>query len=145
MLLLGTLGLKNSAERRYKVRTALAAAVLVYWFLFASAIHLRHRVIGATTVLLTAIAMSYIAWEMRRYLSQLDELTRRMQLEALAWTYLTGFVLAAWFGAFLMFAALFSHVLLHWSYKVLLLMSPFMYYVLELVRAGWLYRLSRRY
>ncbi len=145
MLLWGALGTKSSAERRYKTRSALAAAVLLGWLLFAFAIRLSPRITGSTTVLLAGCVISYIAWELRRYLTQLDELARRMQLESIALTYLTGFVLAAWFGVFVMLMALFSHTLMQRPFKGLLLASPFLYFLLEPIRAGWLYYLSRRY
>jgi len=107
--------------------------------------HLRPKIITSTIVFLAAFSISYIAWELRRYLTQLDELARRMQLEAIAWTYVTGFVLAAWFGVLLTVLALFSHSSSHWPFKALLLASPFLYFLLEPIRAGWLYYLSRRY
>ena len=107
--------------------------------------HLRPKIISATTVLVAGCVISYIAWESRRYLAHLDELGRRMQLEAMAWTYITGFVLAAWFGVLVVFLALFGHLPTHGFFKGLLLVSPFFYFLLEPIRAGWLYYLSRRY
>ncbi len=95
-------------------------------------------------LLLIAVAclITYIAWEFRRYLHQLDELARRMQLEAMACTYITGFVIAAWLGVLWPF----SHFLVNWPYKpTVLFMIPFLYFLLEPVRAGWLYYLSRHY
>jgi len=145
MLLWGALGTKSNAERRYKTRSALAASVVVCWGLIAFAMHLRPKIITSTIVFLAAFSISYIAWELRRYLTQLDELGRRMQLEAIAWTYVTGFVLAAWFGVLVMLMALFSPSFKHWPFQLLLLASPFLYFLLELIRAGWLYYLSRRY
>jgi hypothetical protein len=145
MLLWGALGTKSNGERRYKTRNALAASVVVCWALFAFAMHLHPKIIVSTTVFLAAFLTSYIAWELRRYLTQLDELARRMQLEAMALTYLTGFVLAVWFGVLLTFMVLFSHAPMHWPLKSLLLASPFLYFLLEPIRAGWLYYLSRRY
>jgi len=139
----GTLGTKTPAERRYKTRTCLAAGVLICWVVFALAVHFRPKpMIFVITDLLWGTVITYIAWELRRYLFTLDELARRMQFEAMAWTYLTGFVLAAWLGVL----APFSHTLMHWPFKQsLLLLSPFFYFLLEPVRAGWLYYLSRRY
>ena len=145
MLFWTTLGTKTPAERRYKTRGALAAAVPVCWILLAFAMRLPPKVVGATTMLLAGCVISYIAWELRRYLAQLDELARRMQLEAIAWTYLTGFVLAAWFGALIALLDLFSHALAHSPFNILLVASPFFYFLLEPIRAGWLYYLSRRY
>ncbi|MGD1077744.1 MAG: hypothetical protein ABR881_05420 [Candidatus Sulfotelmatobacter sp.] len=138
-----TLGTKTPAERRYKTRSCLAAGLLICWVLFALAVHFRPKpMIFVITDLLWGTVLTYIAWELRRYLFTLDELARRLQFEAMAWTYLTGFVLAAWLGVL----APFSHTLMHWPYKQsLLLLSPFLYFLLEPVRAGWLYYLSRRY
>jgi hypothetical protein len=139
----GTLGTKTPAERRYKTRTCLAAALLFCWIVFALVVHFRPKpTIFVITDLLWGTAITYIVWELRRYLYTLDELARRLQFEAMAWTYLTGFVLAVWVGVL----APFSHTLMHWSFKQsLLLLSPFLYVLLEPVRAGWLYYLSRRY
>jgi len=145
MLFWTTLGTKTPAERRYKIRGALAAAASLCWFGIAVAVHLRPRIIVSTTVLLAGFVISYIAWELRRYLTQLDELARRMQLEAIAWTYLTGFVLAAWSGALIMLMDLYSRAFAHSLFKSLLVASPFFYFLLEPIRAGWLYYLSRRY
>jgi len=145
MFLWGALGTKSNAERRYKTRTAISVVVILCWVLFAFAMHLRPKIVGSTTVLLAGCWTSYIAWELRRYLTQLDELARRMQLEAMALTYLTRLVLAAWLGVLVMLMALFSPSFKHWPFQLLLLASPFLYFLLELIRAGWLYYLSRRY
>lgn len=143
VLFLGTFGTKTPAERRFMIRSCLAAAATVCWVLFTFAVHFRPKpIIGSITPFVAGAVLTYIAWELRRYLYALDELARRMQLEAIAWTYITGMILAAWLGAL----APFSHTLTHWPYKQsLLLMMPFLYFVLEPVRAGWLYYLSRRY
>ena len=94
------------------------------------------------TALVGGIVITLIALEFRRYLSQIDELARRMQLEAMAWTYLTGFVVAAWLGV----AAAFSQTIAHWAFRpAVLLVIPYLFFLLEPVRAGWLYYLSRRY
>ena len=76
-------------------------------------------------------AFIYIAWEFRKYLSALDELARRIQLESIAWTYLCGLALAMLFGGLGMVYG--------WR------LNPLWFIVLEPVRAGWLYFVSRRY
>lgn len=97
---------------------------------------------GALTALLIGAVITYMAWELRRYLLTLDELARQVQFEAMAWTYLTGFVLAGWLGVL----AVLSYKLLHWTYKPeLLLLTPFLYFCLEIFRAEWLQHLARRY
>ena len=139
MLFLGTFGTKTPAERRFMIRSWLAALVAVCWVLFAFAVHFSPKpLIGSTTLFVAGAVITYFAWELRRYLYTLDELARRMQLEAMAWTYITGLVLAAWLGALVPF----SHTLTHWPFIVVI---PFLYFLLEPIRTGWLYYLSRRY
>jgi hypothetical protein len=143
ILLWGIFGTKSPAERRVLMRSCYAAAVAVAWILIALNLHLTSKsVFLPVTALLAGAVITFIAWEFRRYLLQLDELARRMQFEAMAWTYLTGFALAAWLGVLLPF----SRTLMHWPYKPgYLLLSPFLFFLLEPVRAAWLYYLSRRY
>lgn len=143
MLLWGTFGTKTPAERRYVLRSCIAAGAVLVLLVVAFAIHFRPRPIAIRVVLIAVGCLfTYIAWEFRRYLYQLDELARRMQLEAMACTYITGLVVAAWLGVLWPF----SHFLVHWPYKpTVLFMIPFLYFLLEPIRAGWLYYLSRRY
>jgi len=139
MLFFGTFGTKTPAERRLIIRSWLAAAVCIGWVLIAFAIHFRPKpLIGLSIPCVLGVMASYIAWEFRRYLSAIDELARRMQLEAMAWTYLTGFVLAGWLGVL----TTLMYSLTRWP---LVLVIPFLYFLLEPVRAGWLYYLSRKY
>jgi hypothetical protein len=144
ILFWGAFGTKTAAERRYIMRSVFAGAVLAAWVGIAfSRKFPPGRLVIAITLLVVGALITYIAWEMSRYLRQLDELARRMQLEAMALTYLTGMVVAGWLGVLVPL----GHVLLHWSYPTqhLLLCIPFLYCLLEVVRAGWLYYLSRRY
>ena len=140
----GTFGTKSPAERRYVGSISVAAGVAACW-VAAVALTLHFHpipMIRAMSPFIAAALFSYVAWELRIYLLALDELARRIQLEAMAWTYLTGMVLAAWLGAL----GSFTHTLLHWKLDVgLLVFMPFLYAFLEMVRGGWLYRLSRRY
>jgi len=143
ILLWGTLGTRGPAERRYIVRCYLATASAAGWLVVARFAHFRPKpLILSVTALVGGIVITLIALEFRRYLSQIDKLGRRMQLEAMAWTYLTGFVVAAWLGV----AAAFSQTIAHWAFKpAVLLVIPYLLFLLEPVRAGWLYYLSRRY
>jgi len=143
MLFWGTFGTKSPAERRYVMRSIFAAAVVMVWVVLTFTDHFPpNPIVMKITLLATGVLITYIAWELYRYLNQLDELARRMQLEAIAWTYLTVFVAAAWLGVL----APFSHFLMHWPFKPSLLTAiPFLYFLLEPVRAVWLYVLSRRY
>ena len=143
ILLWGTLGTRGPAERRYIVRCFLAMVLAMGWLMVAKFSHFRPRpVILSLTALVGGAVITFIALEFRHYLSQIDELARRMQLEAMAWTYLTGFVVAAWLGV----AGAFSQTIAHWAFRPgVLLLIPYLFFLLEPVRAGWLYHLSRRY
>ena len=143
ILLWGTLGTRGPAERRYIVRCYLAVVLAAGWLLVARFAHFRPKpVILSVTTLVGGIVITFIALEFRHYLSEIDELARRMQLEAMAWTYLTGFVVAAWLGV----AGALSQTIAHWAFKPeVLLMIPYLFFLLEPVRGGWLYYLSRRY
>jgi hypothetical protein len=143
ILLWGTLGTRGPAERRYIVGCYLAMVLAVGWLIAAKFAHFRPQpVFLSVTTLVGGIVITLIALEFRHYLSEIDELTRRMQLEAMAWTYLTGLVVAAWLGV----AGAFSQTIAHWAFKPdVLLMIPYLYLPLEPVCAGWLYYLSRRY
>ncbi len=96
---------------------------------------LRHSVPGGILKIVIALAPGgtfiYIAWEFRRYLSALDELARRIQFESIAWTYLSGLALAMLLGG--------VGLVYNWRF------NPAWFIVLEPVRAGWLYLVSRRY
>ena len=135
MLLYGTFGTRTLAGRRYHIRSGIALAVIAGWILLAGAVL---RATGASrsahvlTALVPGIAFAYIAWEFRRYLRALDELARRIQLESIAWTYLTGIALAVLFGGVVLVTG--------WRLNPILFIV-----VLEPVRAGWLYFVSRRY
>jgi hypothetical protein len=143
ILLWGTLGTRGPAERRYIARCYLAVVFAAGWLIVAKFAHFRPKpLILSMTTLVGGVVITFIALEFRHYLSEIDELARRMQLEAMAWTYLTGFVVAAWLGV----AATFSQTIAHWAFKPnVLLMVPYLFFVLEPVRSGILYHLSRRY
>jgi hypothetical protein len=82
------------------------------------------------------VTYSYIAWEFRKYVLALDELARRIQLEAIAWTYLTGWAVAALVGGV---ALVYGW---HWNR---LWLNPLWFVFLEPVRACYLYYVARRY
>jgi len=137
ILLWGTLGTRGPAERRYIVRCYLAMVFAAGWLIVAKFAHFRPKsVILSVTALVGGIVITFIALEFRHYLSEIDELARRMQLEAMAWTYLTGFVVAAWLGVL----GAVSQTIAHWVFKpAVLLMIPYLFFLLEPVRGGWLY------
>jgi hypothetical protein len=133
ILTYGTFGARTPAGRRYHIRSGIALAAMVVCMLAGALI----RFFGSTNrlELLTAFvpgaAFIYIAWEFRRYLAALDELARRIQLESIAWTYLSGLAIAMLLGGLALVYG--------WRF------NPFWFIVLEPVRAGWLYFVSRRY
>jgi hypothetical protein len=126
MLAYGTFGSRSPAGRRYHFRTAMALLAMVVCMIGGALVHVE---------LIAAFAPGagffYIAWEFRRYLLSLDELARRIQFESIAWTYLSGLVVAMLFGG----------VALFYGWRV----NPGWFIVLEPVRAGWLYFVARRY
>jgi len=133
MLAYGTFGMRTPAGRRYHIRCSLALAAMVACFL-APALLRRSVPVGILRIVIAlapGAAFVYIAWEFRRYLSALDELARRIQLESIAWTYLCGLAVAMLLGGI--------GLVYGWRF------NPAWFIVLEPVRAGWLYFVSRRY
>jgi len=142
MLMWGVFSTKTPQGRQYvRASYAAAAMVIVPTFLFFIHQHWHMHYMSKrlfTTVIAVAMpsAISLIVWEFRKYLLSLDELARRLQLEAMACTYLTGFIMASvlcgiWLEAL-------PNVDAIWF-------CPLWFALLEPVRAGWLYALSRRY
>ena len=133
ILAYGTFGTRTPAGRRYHFRSGVALAAMVACML--TSVLLRSSLPKGSPDVLTAFAPGaafiYIAWEFRRYLAALDELARRIQLESIASTYLCGLAVAMLLGG----------VGLVYGWRL----NPFWFIVLEPVRAGWLYFVSRRY
>ncbi|MGD0873304.1 MAG: hypothetical protein ABSB88_27480 [Bryobacteraceae bacterium] len=86
--------------------------------------------------LVPGVAFLYITWEFHTYILALDELARRIQLEAMAWTYLTGLGVAALVGG--------VALVYGWQWNRLWL-NPLWFVFLEPVRACFLYYIARRY
>ncbi len=139
MLGYGTFGRRTPAGRRYHFRTAVA---LIAMLVLASAVALLglrfpdNRLWLVVLSLIPGAAFSYIAWEFRRYILGLDELARRIQLEAILWTYLTGMAVASIAGGIAMVYG--------WEWNPLWL-NPAWYIFLEPVRGCFLYYVARRY
>ena len=139
MLGYGTFGRRTPAGRRYHAQTAIAliAMVVLCVALAVLAGDFHHN--SPWRVMLSLVpgaAYSYIAWEFRRYIKSLDELARRIQLEAMAWTYLAGMGGASLVGGV---ALVYGW---HWSS---LWLNPLWYVFLEPVRGCFLYYVARRY
>src|SRR5580658_9348968 len=129
MLSYGTFGKQTPAGRRYHIRAAIALATMVVLWPAATFLA-KHFPITPWLViqaLTPGVAFAYIAWEFRRYLLSLDELGRRIQFESIAWTFLTGLVIAALLGGV---------ALAYGSHWDPIWLNPFWFILLEPVRAG---------
>lgn len=142
MLMWGVFSTKTPEGSRY-VRRCFVAGLLVVvptvLFAIHQSLHLHYvskRIYTGYLAAVMPLVFGIMAWEFRKYLLSLDELARRLQVEAMAWTYLTGFVLAATFCG--IWLEMYPQVSAMW-------LSPLWFLLLEPVRAGWLYALTRRY
>ncbi len=138
MLFFGTFSSRTSEGRRYHIR-CYAALFLVVVLLIVAFLVRQYvpRLSAAAVAAVPGAGFAYIGWEFRRYLMALDELARRIQLEAVACTYLTGLAGAAMAGGLLW--AYGGDVQAGW-------LNPFpLFLLLEPVRGIWLYVVSRRY
>lgn len=97
MLLRGTFGTKTLAERRLVTCANIITAV-VYAAAGVTAIY-RKPIMVVLLMFLAAAALTYYALEKRRYFHSLDELTRRIEMEGMAWAYAIGVVATVWFSA----------------------------------------------
>jgi hypothetical protein len=102
----GTFGCRTPAARRFFWRSTIAvAAPLLWWSLrYWTRDTIPHARMDEVLPFALGAGFAYWAVEFRRYLNSLDELERRIQLESIAWTYLTGLVACMFFGGFLGFA-----------------------------------------
>jgi ABC-type sulfate transport system permease component len=121
--LFGTFG-KDAAGRRYRFRAGIALAVLVAGVFIAGPRGKEAAVWHWTSALLPGVCFSFIAYELSRYVRSLDELGRKLQMEAMsAAMTLGGIALAE-----------------QWT------VNPIYFFIsLEAVRGGALLVLSRRY
>jgi hypothetical protein len=132
ILIWGTFGTSTPEGRRYHRRCLGALAILLAGHVGAA--FLPPSGSNIVTALLPGATFGFISWEFRRYLNALDELARRIQLEAVAWTYLTGLTLAITVGAVML------------AYDIPpTYANPIWFVVLEPIRGIWLYAVSRRY
>ena len=132
LLIWGTFGTSTPEGRRYHRRCYLAMGVLLVGYFIAAG--LPRAAADIVTAILPGAIFGFISWEFKRYLDALDELARRIQLEALAWTYLTGLTMACALGGVML-----AYELQPWF------LSPFWFILLEPIRGLWLYVVSRRY
>jgi hypothetical protein len=143
MLLWGTFGTRTLAERRITVRSHVTTAVLVCWTLIGIATRMRPQpAMGLITLLLPGPLFTYYAWEKRKYFLTLDELTRRIELEGMAWAYSIGVLAAVWAGG-IAYA-----ISLRWPLSPRVVSwAPFFFFAMLLasIKGGYRYVASRRY
>jgi hypothetical protein len=136
IVLWGTFGPKTAEGRRYHQHFRVCLPLMVVGFL-VNQLPGAGEVLG---VLLAGSACAGITWGFRRYLRSLDELARRIQLESIAWTYLTGLAVAP------MLSGIMAAYNLRPFQSLFGSMSPFVCVLLiEQVRTLWLYKVSRKY
>lgn len=123
ILWIGMLG--DEAGERYQKRCLLA--LLLFIGAEAAAAFALMPFVAPLRIALPGVTFVYIAWQMKRYLAEADELARRMHLEAMAYTYLVAMAVCMTLGGF--------------GKPV----HPGLLILFDLVRAGFLYRIARRY
>ena len=128
ILALGTFGCKTPAGRRYHNRCMAALAAMAIGTVAVAFLPPELRAWGWPV---GGLGFSYISWEMWRYVTGIDELERRLQMEALAWTYLVAMAAAVALGSISLF--------LRWN------INPVLLLFLEPLRAWRLYVIAKRY
>jgi hypothetical protein len=99
MLTRGTFATGTAAEKRLILRSRIVSGVMLVWALVGIVTHMRPKpVMGSITLFLPAALGTYYAVEKRKYFLSLDELTRRIELEGMAWAYSLGVLAALWVG-----------------------------------------------
>jgi len=133
ILLYGNYGPRSPEGRRIIIRSSLALVAMLICVLLSVLLRsvIPKGVVRLILAITPSVVFAYIAWEFRRYLSALDELARRMQLEAAAWTYLCALPAAMLLGGL--------GFVYHWQ------VNWYWFLALEPMRAVWLYSVSRRY
>ena len=119
----GTFGTNSRAGRSLAIRTTLGVLLVIMGPALADMnVAEAARLIGA---LLVPVGVGVVVWAYVRYLAQLDELHRSIQLEALALSY--GFVMmlaGVWFGLAAAGFAFAQTVPVAWVAFTLLLAEP---------------------
>jgi hypothetical protein len=137
LLFLGTFGDKDPAGRRFHRRGYMAAfALLVVLLLPKWRLIYPHAVLDWIILVGPGLTFGFIAWEFWRYLSSLDELGRRLQLEAAAVAYLVSSTLI---GILLGFSYVDP-----WKIPTLLYLAAWII-TIEPIRGIALARLARKY
>jgi hypothetical protein len=99
MLLRGTYGTGTPPEKRLISRSRIIFGVMLAWAFLGTGSHSHpNPVMRVITVFLPAVLCSFYAFEKRKYFLSLDELTRQIELEGMAWAYSLGVLAALWAG-----------------------------------------------
>jgi hypothetical protein len=143
MLARGTFGTGTAAEKRLISRNRIVLFVVLAWVLLGKVTHIDSKpAMRLTTAFLPAALCTYYAWEKRKYFLSLDELTRRIELEGMAWAYSLGVLAALWVGGIGDAVSLYRPIdakLLSWA--------PFFLFaiVLATIKGTYRYFATRRY
>lgn len=134
----GSFGSNDPAGRAYHRSCLIALGGMLAWLAIEKFVPLRvvRRDLWSASPLIITLGIGYIAFAFRRYLLSLDELARRLQFEAIAWTYLTLLPFALGFAAL-------SRVE-HWYFSPAWPLLGW-FVLAEGMRAGWLYLGTRKY
>ena len=144
MLRRGTFATGTAAERRLILRNRIICGLLLAWVLINRFVTHTHPypVMREITLFFPALFCTYYALEKRKYFSSLDELTRRIELEGMAWAYSLGVLAMLWVGGI-------GYVVsLHRALDPKLLASaPFFFLAifLAMVKGAYRYFATRRY
>lgn len=100
MLRRGTFATGTAAEKRLVLRNRIVCGVLLVWALISRFVMHTHisPVMREIPLFLPAVLCTHYALEKRKYFLSLDELTRRIELEGMAWAYSLGVLAALWVG-----------------------------------------------
>lgn len=143
MLFRGTYGTGTPAEKRLILRGTIIFGVVLGWAFLRTGSHTHPRpVMRAITLFLPAVLCSYYALEKRKYFLSLDELSRRIELEGMAWAYSLGVLAALWAGGICYALSL------RWPLDAKLLSwEPFFLFAIALATIKGIYRYfaTRRY
>jgi hypothetical protein len=128
VLVYGTFGNGAPAGKAFHRRSLLCLLLMAV----SSAVgHWLPPVLQTWLFLVPTLGFVTISRSWWQYLGQLDELERRLQLEAMAWTYVVGIGAAVALGVIARYV--------HWN------LNPGLLILLEPIRAWRLYRLTRKF
>lgn len=142
MLWNGTFKTGSVAEKRVTRATRIMLLVLGPWAVVVRLAHLSSPIVALVTIFLLLALISYYAWEKRKYFLTLDELTRRIELEGMAWAYSLGVLAALWAGGIIFALSLRRPVILSLNpVRACFLFAIF----LALVKGAYRYFATRKY